>query len=161
MTKTLFDFSKSSSIDSWFLINDDVMGGKSSGLVRRSSLGLLFSGHISTQNNGGFSSIRTREFSKNFLSNINGFEITLLGDGRDYDFLIKQDDLKATYRQKFSTTTGQQKVKLSLEDFKATRRGSSIDAPNLNPEKIDELGFILADGNEGNFRCLIYNIKVL
>ena len=55
----------------WFIVNDGVMGGLSQGGPSLSGSGtLLFSGEISLENNGGFSSIRTRPAN---LDDLQGF----------------------------------------------------------------------------------------
>lgn len=44
---------------SWFAVNDTVMGGVSEGEVNYSVEGLIFTGAVSTDNNGGFTSVRS------------------------------------------------------------------------------------------------------
>ena len=45
-------------ISPWRSINDGVMGGVSAGGMRESREGLKFTGTLSLENNGGFSSVR-------------------------------------------------------------------------------------------------------
>ena len=56
------DFSKSN-LEGWYVIDDGVMGGRSRGQleIENDDIG-LFSGRISLQNYGGFSSIRYYKF---------------------------------------------------------------------------------------------------
>ncbi|MDC3220705.1 CIA30 family protein, partial [Flavobacteriales bacterium] len=57
-SNVIFDFNKSSDIENWIIIDDAVMGGKSSGSFKLNSEGHgLFEGVISLENNGGFSSV--------------------------------------------------------------------------------------------------------
>ncbi|MFQ3182569.1 MAG: NADH dehydrogenase [ubiquinone] 1 alpha subcomplex assembly factor 1, partial [Polaribacter sp.] len=57
-SQIIFDFNKSSNIKNWIVIDDVVMGGKSSGSFKLSSDGYgIFMGDISLENNGGFSSV--------------------------------------------------------------------------------------------------------
>ena len=57
----IFDFNKNSNIQGWKFVDDIVMGGKSLGSFKLSPDGFgLFEGHISLENNGGFSSVRYR-----------------------------------------------------------------------------------------------------
>ena len=60
--KILYDFSDKSSLRYWSVIDDGVMGGRSRGRlqIENNDTG-LFSGKISLENNGGFSSIRYYE----------------------------------------------------------------------------------------------------
>ena len=55
----LFDFTTSSDISKWRITDDVVMGGRSDGKFQLSANGNgLFSGKVSLENNGGFSSVR-------------------------------------------------------------------------------------------------------
>ena len=55
----IFDFNKEKNINSWIVVDDVVMGGVSSSRISISKDGNgVFSGHVSLDNNGGFSSIR-------------------------------------------------------------------------------------------------------
>ncbi len=54
----IFDFNKNSNIEYWTIVDDVVMGGKSSGRFKLNSEGHgVFEGSISLDNNGGFSSV--------------------------------------------------------------------------------------------------------
>jgi len=58
-TYTIFEFSKQSNISSWRVVDDVVMGGVSSGNFEINEEGNgLYTGKISLDNNGGFSSLR-------------------------------------------------------------------------------------------------------
>ncbi|WP_050765246.1 CIA30 family protein [Kordia algicida OT-1] len=61
------DFGKYKDGKQWQITNDGVMGGLSEGDYRFSDNGVVFSGNISLENNGGFSSYRS-QFSKRDLS---------------------------------------------------------------------------------------------
>ena len=55
----IFDFNKNSSINNWVVVDDVVMGGRSSGNFELDKEGNgVFYGSISLENNGGFSSLR-------------------------------------------------------------------------------------------------------
>ena len=57
--KTIFDFTKKSDIQSWRIVDDRVMGGRSQGEFSLNSKGHgVFEGNISLDNYGGFSSVR-------------------------------------------------------------------------------------------------------
>jgi hypothetical protein len=60
-TQLIFDFDKNSSIKNWVIVDDVVMGGKSSGEFTLNKDGVAeFKGKVSLENNGGFSSVRYR-----------------------------------------------------------------------------------------------------
>ena len=55
----IFDFDKDSNLKNWKIVDDVVMGGKSSGHFELNDDGhAVFYGNISLENNGGFSSVR-------------------------------------------------------------------------------------------------------
>ena len=54
----IFDFNKNSSISNWVVVDDVVMGGKSNGSFHLNKDGNgVFSGKVSLENYGGFSSV--------------------------------------------------------------------------------------------------------
>ena len=58
-SSVIFDFDRNSSLRNWYSVDDNVMGGISSGRIMINEEGHgLFEGRISLENNGGFSSIR-------------------------------------------------------------------------------------------------------
>jgi len=60
-TSTIFDFNKKADITNWKIVDDAVMGGRSSGKFYLNEEGNgVFEGSISLENNGGFSSLRYR-----------------------------------------------------------------------------------------------------
>ncbi|MGB6108218.1 MAG: CIA30 family protein, partial [Mycobacterium sp.] len=54
----LVDFSDAGEVATWTTVNDPVMGGRSTSSVTFGDGGLVFSGAISLENNGGFASAR-------------------------------------------------------------------------------------------------------
>ena len=56
---TLFQFNTDSSIENWRILDDVVMGGRSDGHFKINSDGHgEYTGNVSLENNGGFSSLR-------------------------------------------------------------------------------------------------------
>ena len=76
----------------WFCVNDTVMGGVSQSSVRQGDDGVVFSGTLSLEQNGGFTSIRSQP-SELSLDGTTGFRLRLRGDGRTYDFTARRDDV--------------------------------------------------------------------
>ncbi|KAK3035056.1 hypothetical protein RJ639_034846 [Escallonia herrerae] len=88
--------------ESTFLI--DPKGGENGGPTG------LFRGVVSTANNGGFTSIRTKNFSvPEDLSAYDGFELRLKGDGRRYKLIVRTSREWDTvgYTTIFDTVEGQ------------------------------------------------------
>lgn len=74
-SKMIFDFNKEINIQDWNVIDDVVMGGKSSSQFGLNSNGFgVFEGHVSLANNGGFSSVRY-QFEKIEASNYSKIKI--------------------------------------------------------------------------------------
>jgi uncharacterized protein YbjT (DUF2867 family) len=90
--KVLFDFTNPS-IDvkeTWGAVDDVVMGGVSESQIRLANDKAIFSGVVSTDNNGGFASVRTRNFEPPLdLSEYEGIELRLQGDGKRYKFITR------------------------------------------------------------------------
>ena len=73
----------------WQTVNDGVMGGRSrGGFEITSEETLLFRGETSLQNNGGFSSIRTRPQPLK-LDGQDGLALRVRGDGRSYKVSLR------------------------------------------------------------------------
>ena len=80
----IFDFNSKSNINSWQIVNDVVMGGKSSSTITINKEGHgQFSGTVSTENNGGFSSVR-HIFKSVSVKKTSKICALIKGDGKDY-----------------------------------------------------------------------------
>ncbi len=91
----VFDFTQASEDmkEIWGALDDVVMGGVSaSGFYLESEKG-VFSGNVSTENNGGFASVRTRNFEPTLnLSGYEGISLKIKGDGNRYKLFLRCDD---------------------------------------------------------------------
>ncbi|MGK7895044.1 MAG: CIA30 family protein [Xenococcus sp. (in: cyanobacteria)] len=90
--KILFNFTNSNLdiSDIWGAVNDGVMGGVSQSNIRLSNHRAIFSGIVSTDNNGGFASVRTRNLTVPWdLSQYEGIELKVVGDGKRYKFIAR------------------------------------------------------------------------
>jgi NADH dehydrogenase [ubiquinone] 1 alpha subcomplex assembly factor 1 len=88
----IFDFNIKSDIRKWLIVDDVVMGGRSSGNFRLNDAGHgVFEGEISLENNGGFSSVRY-DCEKTLLEGKTKINIKLLGDGKQYQFRINSNN---------------------------------------------------------------------
>ena len=85
----LFDFSKESSLSSWYIVNDGVMGGVSKGQLSLTPEGHgKFTGTVSLANNGGFTSIRCNLPPTAIASNMK-ISMRIKGDGKNYQFRVR------------------------------------------------------------------------
>jgi hypothetical protein len=76
----------------WGALDDVVMGGVSASALHSQPDGALFTGIVSTDNAGGFVSVRTRNFDPPLdLSGHTGLELSVKGDGQRYKFFLRDD----------------------------------------------------------------------
>lgn len=142
----------------WITVNDNVMGGRSSGGPAFADGLLTFSGRTNT-NGGGFSSIRTREQAWD-LGESDGLLLRVRGDGRSYIAALTTDTRIAgssvSYWQTFDTTTdgAWTNIRLPFDAFVPTMRGVDLTgrvAP-LDPARASTIGLYIYDKKDGPFR---------
>lgn len=136
----------------WQAVNDGVMGGISVGRMAATDQGLRFEGELSLENNGGFASVR-RPIGLD-LSRTGAVRLRLRGDGRRYQFRLRLDDRwdGIAWRAEFQTNGEWQTIELPFDGFEPVFRGRRVpDAGPVVPEKIRQIGFMLADRTEGAF----------
>lgn len=159
--QNIYTFSESSSLEDWQVINDGVMGGLSSSRISLNEEGYgRFSGHVSLANNGGFASVRL--LTKTELDNNSQYIVLhVKGDGKTYQFRLKGDKNQSqSYVQEFETNGEWQTIKLELSKFSPQFRGRTLDIPNFNFSKIEEVRFLIANKKEEDFNLLIKSIDV-
>ena len=164
-TRLLIDFSDRAEPPRWIAVNDGVMGGVSQGGLRADSgCTATFQGTVSLENSGGFASVRTgpRDFD---LAGWSAIRVRVKGDGKRYRFRIRTDDAfdGIAYQQDFTTTAGEwTEHDFRFADFQPSFRGRPVpDAGPLRPDKIRQLGFLIADGQEGPFELRVQWIHAL
>ena len=134
----------------WMLVNDTVMGGRSSSRFRTDKGQLTFEGLLNT-NGGGFASIRSGRQSWD-LSGKSAIRLKVRGDGRPYRVRLLVDNDRVSYQHEFATVAGQWRViELSIDAFYASLRGRRLDRPPLRADEVTGVGFILADRTDGPF----------
>lgn len=90
--RLLFDFTNPNSDvkEFWGAVDDIVMGGVSQSQISLGGNRAIFSGNVSIANNGGFASVRTRNFTPPLdLSEYEGISLRLQGDGKRYKFIMR------------------------------------------------------------------------
>jgi hypothetical protein len=157
----LFDFNKDSDIENWIIVNDDVMGGRSSGSFNLNTQGHgLFEGGISLENNGGFSSLRYRGGRKQ-INEHTKIVIRLKGDGKNYQFRIKSNSRDYySYIAPFVTSGEWQEIEIDLKDMYPSFRGRKLDQPNFSNDYIEEITFLIGNKRQENFKLLIDKIEL-
>ena len=132
----LFDFTQPNlNLQStWGAVDDVVMGGVSESGMQLADGGAVFSGNVSTDNSGGFASVRTRNFDPSFnLSNYQGIELRVKGDGQRYKFFIRTEAKwdGVGYAYSFDTTANQwTTIQIPFTDLVPIFRAKTVsDAP--------------------------------
>ena len=160
-TIPLLDTNGKTSKIKWNIVNDTVMGGRSSSRWSKNSSALSFEGFLSLENNGGFASVR-HDLNNTNLSSTDGIFIKVKGDGRKYQFRIRSQASRwANYSQEFKTKKDTvQSFFLPYKDFKPSWRGRSVrNVPTLTGKDVRGIGFLLGDKVQGKFKLDILNIS--
>ena len=141
----------------WDIVNDDVMGGVSNGNFIIDDSCMTFSGKLSSNYNGGFASVRTKEKIK--LDGKTKINIKIIGDGNTYQLRIKNSYYNYySYFLEFETKEITQELVFNLSDFKPIFRGTYLDMKNFDQNNIDEITFMIVSKNEPNFSLKIFDI---
>ncbi|MEJ6794458.1 MAG: CIA30 family protein [Flavobacteriales bacterium] len=160
-TSSIFDFKSNSDIQNWFVVNDDVMGGRSTSTFTIDKDGFgAFQGTISLQNNGGFSSVRYR-FDSQEVKDDSKIVIRLRGDGKAYQFRIKPNTTTYfSYIYNFETSGEWQEIEIPVKEMYPSFRGRRLNKSNFSDDKIKELAFLIGNKKEETFKLLIDKIEL-
>ena len=158
----LFDFTTSSEIKNWRVVDDVVMGGRSSGNFSLTEDGHgKFSGNVSLENNGGFSSVRYGFQSKIDLQNYSKVKLRVKGDGKNYQFRIKAKTRDYySYITSFETTGKWEEIEIKLKDLYPSFRGRKLNLPNFSGDEMEEITFLIANYKTESFELLIDKIEL-
>ena len=144
--------------DDCMIVNDDVMGGRSSGALRPGDGVGVFEGELSLEDNGGFASFRVA-VPEGSLAGAARVLARVRGDGKRYQLRLRPGRRYTgiAYTAGFDTAAGEwATVELPVEAFEPTFRGSRPpDAGPLDPADVGEVGIMVADKQDGPFRLEI------
>jgi uncharacterized protein YbjT (DUF2867 family) len=175
--KPIFDFTQPSSdlAEIWGALDDVVMGGVSQSGIRFTDGGALFSGVVSTANSGGFASVRTRNFDPPLnLSDADGVELRVKGDGDRYKFMLRSETQwdGIAYCYSFDTVKDDWiTVRIAFADLVPVFRAKTVpEAGAIDSSRITALQLMLSkfeyDGalnpnfTPGSFQLQIESIQV-
>ena len=157
----IFQFDSSSTTEGWRIINDGVMGGKSTSMITINGEGHgVFQGNVITEG-GGFCSLRYNCDLAD-VRKYRSLRIRVKGDGKTYQCRIQGK--KGDYHQyTFSIdTNGEWEViDIPLSKFTPIFRGQQLEIPKYDGRSIQEVGFLIAGGQAGNFKLEIDRIGLL
>ena len=171
----LFDFSNpSGTISLWGALDDVVMGGVSASSFQQIDRAALFTGNVSTENSGGFASVRTRNFEPPAnLSDYDGIELRVKGDGNRYKFIARDDEKwdSIAYTYSFDTVADEWiTVKAPFSELVPAFRAKTLkDASPIAAQHLRSLQLMLSkfeyDGalnpkfTPGTFRLYVSTIR--
>lgn len=158
----------------WGAIDDVVMGGVSESGLRLLARSALFAGKVSTDNNGGFASIRTRNVSPPLdLSGYEGITLRVKGDGQRYKFILRNEARwdGVAYSMSFDTPKDEWlDVCVPFGELVPVFRAKTLsDAPRFDPSQTHAMQLMLSkfeydralnpNFSPGNFALEIESIR--
>ena len=144
----------------WIAINDDVMGGISnSSVIVNENKNLIFTGNISFENNGGFSSCRMFVDFENFFD-FESFMLKIKGDGKIYKLVLRTMNSPIYYSVNFKTKEYEWITKkINISEFKPFYRGRKImESTQFKLNDIKYIGFQISDKQEGPFSLEVLSV---
>ena len=159
--KILFDFADPAAMRGWQIEDDGVMGGVSKGTFTRDPEGhAVFSGKVSLENNGGFSSVQCY-FDPIDVSSYRTAVIRVKGDGKNYRFIVESEkDARHHYVANFETAGEWQEIRIPLRQMYPVRRGDRLDLPDYPGKTMAQVRFMIANGRAENFRLQIASVRL-
>lgn len=160
----LISFELPAEARAWQTVNDGVMGGRSLGGSAVEEGKLVFTGSINTRG-GGFSSVR-REMEPGALEGAQAFVLSVKPDGRTYKLIARTN---VRFRGRYvsyqaaipmSPEGEWSSVRIAFNDFIPSVFGRVVPASAFSPLEVTELGFIIADGVDGDFALSVSSISV-
>ena len=145
----------------WYVVNDNVMGGRSDGGFKLSSGELEFTGSTNTRG-GGFSSIRSQTIELD-LSGYAGIRVRVMGDGRRYTWRLTTGALvqgrPVAYWADFETQQNiWQDVDIPFSTFVPRFRGTVLSGPALDISSITSMGLMIYDKLDGAFNLYLASV---
>lgn len=146
----------------WRIINDGVMGGISSSLLGFDDAGMRFHGLLSTENNGGFTSVLGElDFP---LRHVACWRLQVSGDQRRYQLRLRENDdsRSVAWRSFFHVDRTPRAVFLDISSFEPVIRGESvIGSTALDQVAVRYIGFMLTSKEPGPFELRVHSIEAL
>ncbi len=154
--KKIYTFTSHTNSKEWRIVNDGVMGGKSTSELSLTKEGHgKYAGHVSLANYGGFASVQLNTSIKVAPSQ-KLLVLRVKGDGKQYEFRIKGAlSQSESYVHPFKTSGEWETIKLPMSDFYPQFRGQKLDILNFNFDTIEQLCFLIANSKEEDFEILI------
>ena len=154
LTPIRIDFGSDGSSE-WYVLNDGVMGGRSTSQIKETEYSILFSGTVSLKNNGGFASVRG-DYQKSDLTEFSKVVIRYRATGRQFSFQLETNPFwyQPNYKLLLEPTGEDWETVesdlLDLQEFRVGRKtGNKLSESEL--QEVIRLGFITEEKREGDF----------
>ena len=152
-------------VDGWTAIDARVMGGVSTSRMTFHPDGYaVFEGVVSTDNGGGFASVRHPQLRLGGERTV-GYRLQVRGDGKRYKLNLRMDGGLdgVNYQAVFQPPADRWvDLVLPLNVFSPRYRGQPVpNAPALRPERVCQVGWMVADGQTGPFQLAIRTLACL
>ncbi len=148
----LFQFSQENGLQGWVIQDDGVMGGLSKGRVSINEGGnAVFTGDISLENNGGFSSMQVG-FDPVDVSAFRAIYLGLKGDGKRYQIRVETEPgVRFGYAYDFETSGNWEVIRVPFRDMYAIRHGDRLDKPNYPGQQLAHIQILAGNKTEESF----------
>ncbi|NQY00412.1 MAG: CIA30 family protein [Flavobacteriaceae bacterium] len=149
------DFGNGKDGQSWQVVNDGVMGGRSQGSKMLTENSMVFWGEVSLENNGGFSSLRSN-FSSKQLSQFEKVSLRYRSKGISLamTFSVSNRWYVPNYKFSLASTGGEwSMITINLNQFRKHYIGKPMNEM-LDQEvlkKVIRMGFITDEKKYGSF----------
>ena len=87
--------------------------------------------------------------------------ITLKGDGKDYQFRVKdKTSTSYSYITTFQTSGDWQTIEIKLSDLYPSFRGRKLDLSNFESDSFEEIVFLIGNKKQENFKLILDKIEL-
>ena len=155
----IVDFRNGMDLSGWEVEDDVIMGGRSQGTFSINDDGhAVFSGYVSLDNYGGFSSVQ-HYLDPIDVSRHRTAYLRLKGDGKFYRFLVESErNQRHYYVYDFQTSNEWQTVRVPLVEMYPVYRGDRLAIPDYSGQKMAMVRFLIGNNKPESFRLEIDKI---
>ena len=155
----IVDFRKGMDLSGWEVEDDVIMGGRSQGTFSINDDGhAVFSGYVSLDNYGGFSSVQYY-FVPIDVSRYRSAYLRLKGDVKRYQFLVASErNQRHYYVYDFQTSHEWQTIRVPLVEMYPVYRGDRLPIPNYSGQTMAMVRFLIGNKKPESFRLEIDRI---
>ena len=149
--QTLFQFSQNADLRGWKVESGD--GGRFTGRLFINEAGnAIFSGDLSLENKGGFSSVKY-SFPLVRVSACQAIVLGLKGDGKRYQLRVESTPKGPhAYAADFETSGDWQTIEIPFADLHAIHHGDWLDLPGYPGKTMSGIQLLISTGKAESFQ---------